>query len=170
MRDSTFDHNGTTGPMPHQPKFKDRVCDSAKAPYTMSSVRTWLCILGRAVANYAVGLQLERFLDLFLKHNPQAATTRPSFLDDPRLALGDGPVSANFHGSHVTSHRFHRVIVLVLRVIHWEVKHARPLHSTTVKRTPLGLGYRLSLKARREDIHHQPLPCRQGMPLGWLRR
>ena len=54
---------------------------------------------------YNVGPQLEKFLDLFLKHDPQAATTRPSFLDDPRLSLGDEPASASFHGSWVTRHQ-----------------------------------------------------------------
>ena len=102
MSDSTFDHHGTTGPMPQQPKFKDCVWGSAKGPYT--SFRTWLCIFGGIVANCAVGPQLERFLDLFLKREPQAATTRPSFLDDPRLSLGEEPASASFHGSNVTCH------------------------------------------------------------------
>ena len=91
--------------MPHQPKFKDSVWDSTKGPYTMSSFRTWLCIFGGIVANYAVGPQLERFLDLFLKRDPQAATARPSFLYDPRLSLGDEPASARFHGSNVTRHQ-----------------------------------------------------------------
>ena len=41
------------------------------------------------------GPQRERFLDLFLKRDPQAgveaATTKPSFHDDLRLSLEDGP-------------------------------------------------------------------------------
>ena len=77
--------------------------NSAKDPST--SFRTWLCIFGGIVANYAVGPQLESFLDLLLKRDPQAATTRPSFLDDPRLSLGDEPASTSFHGSHATRHQ-----------------------------------------------------------------
>ena len=65
------------------------------------------CIFGGIVAKYAVGPQLDMFLDLFRKRDPQAATTRPSFLDDPRLSLGDGPASASFHayGSAITRHQ-----------------------------------------------------------------
>ena len=64
----------TTGPMPQQPKFKDCVWESAKHP--SMTFCTWLCIFGRIVANYNVGPQLERFLDLFLVRDPQAATTQ----------------------------------------------------------------------------------------------
>ena len=103
MSDSTFDRYGTSGPMPQQPKFKDCVWESAKDLST--TFRTCLCIFGGIVANYNVGPQLERFLDLFLKRDPQATTTRPSFLDDPRLSLGEEPESASFHGSRVTRHQ-----------------------------------------------------------------
>ena len=89
----------------HSSKLKFKYCmwNSAKDPST--SFRTWLCIFGGIVANYAVGPQLESFLDLLLKRDPQAATTRPSFLDDPRLSLGDEPASTSFHGSHATRHQ-----------------------------------------------------------------
>ena len=87
MSDSTYDHYGATGPMPQQPKFKDCMWDSVKDPYMSFCI--WLCLFGRIVANYNVGPQLERFLDLFLLCNPQAATTQPSFLSDPRLSLSD---------------------------------------------------------------------------------
>ena len=89
MSDSTYDHYGTSGLMPQQPKIKDCMWDSAKDPYM--SFRTWLymCAFGGIVANYHVGPQLERFLDLFLIHDPQAATTQPLFLSDLRLALTD---------------------------------------------------------------------------------
>jgi hypothetical protein len=70
----------------------------------MKSFRTWLCVFGGIVANYNVGPQLERFLDLFLVHDPQAATTQPSFLSDPRLALTSEPSSAHARGSNVTRH------------------------------------------------------------------
>ena len=102
MSDSTYDHYGTSGPMPQQPKFKDCVWDSAKDPYT--SFRTWLCVFGRIVANYNVGPQLERFLDLFLILDPQAATTQPSFLSDPRLPLSDELPNGLIRGSRVTRH------------------------------------------------------------------
>ena len=59
--------------MPQQPKFKDCVWESAKDH--LNTFRTWLCICGGIVANYGVGPQLERFLDLFLLRDPQAATT-----------------------------------------------------------------------------------------------
>ena len=88
--------------MPQQPKFKDCVWDSAKDPCT--SFRTWLCVFGGIVANYNVGPQLERFLDLFLVRDPRAATTQPSFLSDPRLAFTSGPSSAHARGSNVTCH------------------------------------------------------------------
>ena len=52
-----------------------------------------------------VGPQLEIFLDLFLKRDPQAATTWPSFLYAPRLSLGDEPASASCYGSNVTRHQ-----------------------------------------------------------------
>ena len=68
MSDSTYDHYGSSGPMPQQPKFKDCVWNSDKDPYT--SFRTWLCVFGGIVANYPVGPQLERFLDLFLCPKP----------------------------------------------------------------------------------------------------
>jgi hypothetical protein len=87
--------------MPQQPKFKDCVWNSDKDPYT--SFRTWLCVFGGIVANYNVGPQLERFLDLFLVRDPQAATTQPSFLSDPRLSLGE-PSGAHAQGSNVTRH------------------------------------------------------------------
>ena len=87
--------------MPQQPKFKDCVWDSAKDPYT--SFRTWLCVFGGIVANYNAGPQLESFLDLFLVRDPQAATTQPSFLSDPRLSLGE-PSGAHAQGSNVTRH------------------------------------------------------------------
>ena len=102
MSDSTYDHYGTSGPMPQQPKFKDCVWDSAKDPYT--SFRTWLCVFGGIVANYNVGPQLERFLDLFLVRDPQAATTQPSFLSDPRLSLSDELPNGLIRGSRVTRH------------------------------------------------------------------
>ena len=88
--------------MPQQPKFKDCMWDSAKDPYT--PFRTWLCFFGRVVANYNVGPQLERFLDLFLLHDPQAATTQPPFLSDPRLSLSDGLPNGLIRGSNVTRH------------------------------------------------------------------
>ena len=101
MSDSTYDHYGTSGPiaMPQQQKFKDCVWDSAKGPYT--PFRTWLCVFGGIVANYNVGPQLESFLDLFLLHDPQAATTQPSFLSDPRLSLGDELPNGLIRGSTV---------------------------------------------------------------------
>ena len=99
MSDSTYDHYGTSGPMPQQPEFKDCVWDSAKDPYT--SFRTWLCVFGGIVANYNVGPQLERFLDLFLLRDPQAATTQSSFLSDPRLSLGDELPNGLIRGSTV---------------------------------------------------------------------
>ena len=104
MSDSTYDHYGTSGPMPQQPKFKDyvRVWDSAKDPYT--SFRTWLCVFGGIVANYNVGPQLERFLDLFLLRDPQVATTQPSFLSDPRLSLSDELPNGLVRGSNATRH------------------------------------------------------------------
>jgi hypothetical protein len=102
MSDSTYDHYGSSGPMPQQPKFKDCVWNSDKDPYT--SFRTWLCVFGGIVANYPVGPQLERFLDLFLVRDPQAATTQPSFLSDPRLSLGE-PSGAYAQGSNVTRHQ-----------------------------------------------------------------
>ena len=91
--------------MPQQPKFKDCVWESANSKCPSTTFRTCLCIFGGIIANYSVGPQLERFLDLFPKRDPQAATTRPSFLDDPRLSLGDEPASASFHGSRVTRHQ-----------------------------------------------------------------
>ena len=105
MSDSTYDHYGTSGPiaMPQQQKFKDCVWDSAKDPYT--SFRTWLCVFGGIVANYNVGPQLERFLDLFLVCDPQAATTQPSFLSDPRLSLSDELPNGLIRGSNVTRHQ-----------------------------------------------------------------
>ena len=69
------------------------------------------------------------------------------------------------HGSLVTSHRFRRMNVLVLRVIHWGVNVVLQLPSTT-----LGVGCCLSQKARRKDLHRQTLPCRMGLPLRWPRR
>ena len=64
----------------------------------------WLCIFGGIVANYNVGPQLERFLDLFLLRDPQAATTQPSFLNDPRLSLDDELPNGLIRGSNVTRH------------------------------------------------------------------
>ena len=99
--------------MPQQPKlsqkFKDCMWDSARRIRTRPSalgVHLWGNRRG-IVAKYAVGPQLDMFLDLFRKRDPQAATTRPSFLDDPRLSLGDGPASASFHayGSAITRHQ-----------------------------------------------------------------
>ena len=89
MSDSTYDHYGTSssGLMPQQPKFKDCMRDSVKDPYT--SFCTWLCVFGGIVTNYNVGLQLERFLNMFLIHTPQAAMAQPLFLSDLRLSLSD---------------------------------------------------------------------------------
>ena len=85
MSDANFEHDGTSGPMPQQPKFKDCVWDSAKDSYTVESAstfRTWLCIFGGIVTNVntAAEPQLERFLDLLLNRDPQAATTRSPFV------------------------------------------------------------------------------------------
>ena len=102
MGDSTYDHYGILGPMPQQPKFKDCGWESAKDPLNTFRTMSWLCIFGEIVANYGVGPQLERFLDLFLLRDPQAATTKPSFLNDPRLSLGDEPPNVLIRGSHVT--------------------------------------------------------------------
>ena len=102
MSDSTYDHYGTSSPMPQQPKFKDCVWDSMEDPYT--SFCTCLCVFGRIVANCNMGLQLERFLGLFLVCDPQAATMQPSFLSDLRLSLIDKPSSGHTHGSKVTHH------------------------------------------------------------------
>ena len=88
--------------MPQQPKFKDCVWDSAKDPYT--SFRTYLRVFGGIVVNYNVGPQLERFLDLFLLRDPQAATTQHSFLSDPRLSLSDELPNGLIRGSNVTRH------------------------------------------------------------------
>ena len=52
-----------------------------------------------------MGLQLERFLDLFLLRDPQAATTQPSFLNYPRLSLGDELSNGPIRDSHVTRHK-----------------------------------------------------------------
>ena len=102
MSDSTYDHYGASSPMPQQPKFKDCVWDSAKGPGT--SFRTWLCVFDGIVANYNVEPQQERFLDLFLLSDPQAATTQPSFLSDPRLSLSDELPNGLIRGSNVTRH------------------------------------------------------------------
>ena len=59
----------------------------------------------RRHANYNVGPQLERFLDAFLKRDPQEATARPSFLDDPRPSLGDELANGLIRGSIVTRHQ-----------------------------------------------------------------
>ena len=83
-------------------KFKDCMWDSAKDPYT--SFCTWLCAFGRIIANYNVGPQLERFLNLFLVHDPQAATMQPSFLSDLRLSLSDELLNGLIQGSRVTRH------------------------------------------------------------------
>ena len=90
--------------MPQQPKFKDCVWKSAKDPTNTFRTMAWLCIFGGIVANYDVGPQLERFLDLFLLRDPQAATTQPSFLTDPRLPLADELPNGLIRGSHVTRH------------------------------------------------------------------
>ena len=157
-----------------QPKLKACVWDSAKDHHTMSSF--WLWTFGGIVANYPVGPQLERFLDLFLKLDPQAATTGPSFLDDPRLSLEDEPTSERRGGLNFTRHKapllqvFHKANVMVLRVTHWGARRALLLLSTTTTSTPLGVGWRLSQKARKKDFHHQTLLCLKGSPLGWPRR
>ena len=52
-----------------------------------------------------MGPQLERFLDLFLLRDPQAATTRPSFLNDLRLSLGDELPNGLIRGSIITRHQ-----------------------------------------------------------------
>ena len=121
-----------------------------------------------------MGPQLERFLDLSLKRDPQAATTytRPSFLDDPRLPLGDELPNGLIRGSNIvslsTSHHYQWMIVLVLQVAHWGVKHALPLLSTTMASATLGVGYRLFQKAMRMHLLCQMLPYRKG--LKWARR
>ena len=74
------------------------------------------------------------------------------------------------HTSLVTSHRFRRVIVLVLRGIHWGVQHVLLLLTMMATSTALGVGYRLSQKARREDLHRQTLLCWKGLLLRWPRR
>ena len=118
--------------MPQQPKFKDCVWDSAKD----TSFRTWLCVFGGIVANYDVGPQLERFLDLFLLRDPQAATTQPSFLSDPVIRgchfqtnFRMGPFEVLM--SLVTHHHSIWVIGQKLRVKDWGVKLVLQLPSTT---------------------------------------
>ena len=104
---SIYGHYGTSrsGPMPQQSKFKGCVWESAKD--SLNTFRTWLCIFGGIVANYTVGPQLERFLDLpvFLLRDPEAATTQPSFLNDPRLPLGDELPNGIIRGSVITRHQ-----------------------------------------------------------------
>ena len=144
MSDSTYDHYGNSGPMPQQPQFKDCVWESAKDP--LNTFRTWLCIFGGIAANYGHGVwpQPEWFLDLFLLRDPQAATTQPSFLNDPRLSLGDELMNGLMGPFEVQSslginRHSHRVImvVLVLRVIHWGVKHVLLPPSTMMTSTAL---------------------------------
>ena len=95
---------------------------------------SWLCIFGGTVATYGVGPHLERLVDLFLLRDPQAATTQPSFLNDPRLSLGDELLNGIIRGSHITRH-FQWVIALMSRVIHWGVKHVlRPPSMTITSR------------------------------------
>ena len=104
MSDSTNDHYGTSGPMPQQPEFKDCVWESAKDPTNTFRTMSWLCIFGGIVVNYGVGLSLKRLLDLFLLRDPQAATTQPSFLNDPKLSLDDELPNGLIRGSHITRH------------------------------------------------------------------
>ena len=90
--------------MPQQPKFKDRVWESVKDP--QNTFCTWLCIFGGIVAhaNCNAGPQLERFLDLFLLCDPQAATMQPLFLTDLMLSLLDALPNGLIQGSHITRH------------------------------------------------------------------
>ena len=60
-----------------QPKFKDCTFDSDKKP---EYLRTWLRLLSGIVRNIPHGKQIEHFLDCYLQHRLNEATTRPSFL------------------------------------------------------------------------------------------
>ena len=44
-------------------------------------------------------------MDKFLKRDPQVATTRPSFLEYPRLSLGDELSNGLIRGSIITRHQ-----------------------------------------------------------------
>ena len=79
MTDSYLEDQGTSGPMPQQPKFKDCIYDSSK-DHPPHVFRTWLTVLGGIVSNYPTGPCLEKFLQLFLGWNSNIVVAAPSFL------------------------------------------------------------------------------------------
>ena len=174
MSDSTFGHYGTSGHMPQQLEFKDCVWESTKGPSTTS--RAWLCIFGGIVGNYNVGAATGKVS----RPVPQTRSPNRALLRGPRFWMIRGCLLERnlrarafmVHGPLVTSHRFRRVNVLVLRVIHWHwgVKLVLQLHRVTTTSTALGVGFRLSHKTRRKGLYRQTLPCRKGLPLRWPRR
>ena len=85
MTDSYLVEQGSSGPMPQQPKFKDCIYDSSK-DHPPHVFRTWLTVLGGIVSNYPTGPCLEKFLQLYLGWHTNIVVTAPSFLEDPRLS------------------------------------------------------------------------------------
>ena len=70
-----------------QPKFKECVFDSDKEAATYFLV--WVRLLSGIIRNIPGGAALENFLDHYLKRDRLTSSTRPAFLDDDDLDLGD---------------------------------------------------------------------------------
>ena len=79
-----------------QPKFKECVFDSDKDP---KYFRLWVRLLSGIIRNIPGGAALENFLDHYLKRDLHTSSTRPSFLDDDELALGDHATNGGIQAS-----------------------------------------------------------------------
>ena len=67
-----------------QPKFKDCFYDYDKHP---ENLRAWFTLIGNLVRSIEHGIELELFLDKYLKRQSPTNFTKPAFLDGPVLSL-----------------------------------------------------------------------------------
>ena len=89
QRSTTSYSNQDSSYKSFQPKFKECVFDSDKDP---KYFRLWVRLLSGIIRNIPGGAALENFLDHYLKRDIYTSSTRPSFLEDEDLDLGDhGP-------------------------------------------------------------------------------